>query len=127
MTLHLYNSLGRTKSEFVPINKEDVKLYVCGPTVYSDIHIGNARPILIFDVLLRVLRHFYSKVTYVRNITDVDDKILARAQELGESIDSLTVRTVKQFHQDISQLGALAPDYEPRATQHIRQMISMVT
>lgn len=126
MTLHLYNSLGRAKSEFVPLNSSDVKVYVCGPTVYSDIHIGNARPIIVFDVLVRLLRYFFPHVTYVRNITDVDDKILARAKELGEPIDVLTARTVHQFHQDIGQLGALEPDFEPRATQHISQMVEMI-
>ena len=126
MTLQLYNSLGRSKNEFVPLNPKDVKLYVCGPTVYSDIHIGNARPIIVFDVLYRLLKFCYPRVTYVRNITDVDDKILARADELGESIDALTARTVKQFHQDIAQLGTIKPDHEPRATDHISQMVGMI-
>ena len=126
MTLQLYNSLGRSKKEFVPLNPNEVKLYVCGPTVYSDIHIGNARPIIVFDVLYRLLKFSYPRVTYVRNITDVDDKILARANELGESINALTARTVKQFHQDIAQLGTIKPDYEPRATDHISQMVGMI-
>ena len=126
MTLQLYNSLGRSKNEFVPLNPNEVKLYVCGPTVYSDIHIGNARPIIVFDVLYRLLKFSYPRVTYVRNITDVDDKILARANELGESINALTARTVKQFHQDIAQLGTIKPDYEPRATDHISQMVGMI-
>ena len=126
MTLQLYNSLGRTKSKFVPLNPNEVKLYVCGPTVYSDIHIGNARPIIVFDVLYRLLKFSYPRVTYVRNITDVDDKILARAKELGEPIKELTSRTVKQFHQDIAQLGTIDPDHEPRATDHIRHMIQMI-
>ena len=126
MTLQLYNSLGRSKNEFVPLNPNHVKLYVCGPTVYSDIHIGNARPIIVFDVLYRLLKFCYPRVTYVRNITDVDDKILARANELGESINALTARTVKQFHQDIAQLGTIKPDHEPRATDHISQMVGMI-
>ena len=126
MSLKLYNSLGRTKDRFVPLDSNDVKMYVCGPTVYSDIHIGNARPIIVFDVLFRLLRHFFPRVTYVRNITDVDDKILERAKKLEEPIEVLTDRTIQQFHQDISQLGALKPDFEPRATQHIRQMVSMI-
>ena len=126
MTLQLYNSLGRSKNEFVPLNPNEVKLYVCGPTVYSDIHIGNARPIIVFDVLYRLLKFSYPRVTYVRNITDVDDKILARANELGESINALTARTIKQFHQDIAQLGTIKPDYEPRATDHISQMVGMI-
>ena len=126
MTLQLYNSLGRSKNEFVPLNPNEVKLYVCGPTVYSDIHIGNARPIIVFDVLYRLLKFSYPRVTYVRNITDVDDKILARANELGESINALTARTVKQFHQDIAQLGTIKPDHEPRATDHISQMVGMI-
>ena len=126
MTLQLYNSLGRSKNEFVPLNPNEVKLYVCGPTVYSDIHIGNARPIIVFDVLYRLLKFCYPRGTFVRNITDVDDKILARADELGESIDALTARTVKQFHQDIAQLGTIKPDHEPRATDHISQMVGMI-
>ncbi len=126
MTLQLYNSLGRTKSKFVPLDPNEVKLYVCGPTVYSDIHIGNARPIIVFDVLYRLLKFSYPRVTYVRNITDVDDKILNRAEELGEPINVLTDRTVGQFHQDIAQLGAIDPDYEPRATDHIGHMIRMI-
>ena len=126
MILQLYNSLGRTKSKFVPLDPNEVKLYVCGPTVYSDIHVGNARPIIVFDVLYRLLKFSYPRVIYVRNITDVDDKILMRAKELGEPIKALTSRTIKQFHQDIAQLGTINPDHEPRATDHISHMIQMI-
>jgi len=128
MTLNLYNTLTRTKEVFNPIDANNVRMYVCGPTVYDYAHIGNARPIIVFDVLFRLLRHVYGKdhVTYVRNITDVDDKINARAAEEGVSIGEVTERTIKQFHEDISALGVLEPNVEPRATDHIKQMVSMI-
>jgi cysteinyl-tRNA synthetase len=102
-------------------------MYVCGPTVYDFAHVGNARPVVVFDVLFRLLRRIYgdSHVTYVRNITDVDDKIINAARENNEPIDALTARTTKAFHEDVSELGALAPTHEPRATQHIAGMIEM--
>jgi cysteinyl-tRNA synthetase len=105
-----------------------VRMYVCGPTVYDDIHIGNARPLVIFDVLARLLRHRYGKgaVTYARNITDVDDKIIDRALENGESIDVLTARTAANFHVAAAEIGCLPPDIEPRATDHIPQMIALI-
>ena len=111
-----------------PFDPKNVRMYVCGPTVYDYAHIGNARPILVFDVLYRVLRHVYgeSHVTYVRNITDVDDKINARSQEENISIRELTEQTTAQFHEDIDALGALRPDVEPRATDHIPQMIALI-
>src|SRR3712207_9475286 len=110
--LRLYNTLTRDKEEFRPFDPGEVRLYVCGPTVYDYAHIGNARPVIVFDVLFRLLRHLYGPdhVTYVRNITDVDDKINARAREEGVSIRELTERTTKQFHEDIRALGALMPD-----------------
>ena len=124
--LHLYNTLNRKKVEFVPLDEEHVRVYVCGPTVYDHIHVGNARPIIVFDVLYRLLKHLYPRVTYVRNITDIDDKIIVRAAERGEEIGALTERTIRQFHHDIEALGTLKPDIEPRATDHIHDMIKMI-
>ena len=128
MSLRLYNTLTRQKEEFVPIDPANVRMYVCGPTVYDYAHIGNARPVIVFDVLFRLLRHLYGPdhVTYVRNITDVDDKINARAKEEGVSIRDLTERTAKQFHADIAALGVLPPTVEPRATEHIAEMIAII-
>ncbi len=110
------------------MDKTNVRMYVCGPTVYDYAHIGNARPVIVFDVLFRLLRHLYGEnhVTYVRNITDVDDKINARAREEGVSIRELTERTAKQFHADIAALGVLPPTVEPRATEHIAEMIAII-
>ena len=133
MTLKLYNTLSRQKEEFIPLDPDNVRMYVCGPTVYDFAHIGNARPVIVFDVLFRLLRHLYGEdhVTYVRNITDVDDKINARAAEqyadlpLNEAIHRLTKGTTKQFHDDIAALGVLPPTIEPRATDHIEGMIEM--
>ncbi|MDE2353075.1 MAG: cysteine--tRNA ligase [Alphaproteobacteria bacterium] len=128
MTLRLHNTLSRTKEDFVPLDPANVRMYVCGPTVYDFAHIGNARPVIVFDVLFRLLRHLYGPehVTYVRNITDVDDKINARAAEEGVSIRDLTERTARQFHEDIAALGVLPPTVEPRATEHIAEMIAMI-
>ena len=129
-TIKLHNTRTRTKEEFVPIDPRNVRMYVCGPTVYDFAHIGNARPVVVFDVLARLLRRLYPapdhKVTYVRNITDVDDKINARAQETGRAIEDITAETAAQFHADMGALGALPPDVEPRATQHIGEMIAMI-
>jgi len=124
--LALYNTLSRSKEPFTPLHKGRVGMYVCGPTVYDFAHIGNARPVVVFDVLFRLLKMLYSEVTYVRNITDVDDKIIKAAVENGEPIEVLTERTTKAFHDDMAALGALAPDQEPRATEHIKQMIAMI-
>src|SRR3954451_14255959 len=128
MELRLYDTLSREKRTFVPLDAEDVRLYVCGPTVYDFAHIGNARPVIVFDVLFRLLRRIYGAdhVTYVRNITDVEDKINAAAKENGETIRSLTERTAKAFHEDMAALGALPPTIEPRATEHIAEMIAMI-
>src|SRR5947208_13528465 len=112
MDLRLYDTLSKEKRAFVPLDPLNVRLYVCGPTVYDFAHIGNARPIIVFDVLYRLLRHRYgaAHVRYVRNITDVDDKINAAARANGETIRDLTERTAKAFHEDIAALNALAPD-----------------
>ncbi len=126
MTLSLYNTLLRTKEVFAPIDRTHVKLYVCGPTVYDYAHIGNARTFSAFDLLARLLKHLYPKVTYARNITDVDDKIIERSNQSGEPIDSVTARTTAQFHADMDDLGLLRPDIEPRATRHIGDMVAMI-
>ena len=128
MPLRLYNTLTRQKEEFKPLDDNNVRMYVCGPTVYDYAHIGNARPVIVFDVVFRLLRHIYGPdhVTYVRNITDVDDKINARARDEGVSIRALTDRTADQFHKDIAALGVLPPTVEPRATEHIAEMIGIV-
>jgi len=126
MTLTVFNTLTRRKETFVPLDASHVRMYVCGPTVYDRAHIGNARPIIVFDTLYRLLKHLYPKVTYVRNITDVDDKIIKKSQESGEPIDVITQKTSRFFHEDIAELNALPPDIEPRATQHIPEMINLV-
>jgi len=124
--LKLYNTLERKLSNFNPIDPKNIKIYACGPTVYDFIHIGNARPLVIFDVLVRVLRNLYPKVTYVRNITDLDDKINQRAKEKKISISELTNQTIKNFHDDCLSLGNLIPEHEPKATDHINEMIEMI-
>src|SRR5215510_6684967 len=121
MDLKLYDTLTREKRTFVPLDRNRVRMYVCGPTVYDFAHIGNARPVIVFDVLFRLLRHVYGEqhVVYVRNITDVDDKINARAAERGISIRELTEETYANFKDDVRALGTLAPTYEPRATEYV--------
>jgi cysteinyl-tRNA synthetase len=128
MSLHLYNTLARAKQAFTPLKDDAIGMYVCGPTVYDYAHIGNARPVIVFDVLFRLLMHIYGEesVTYVRNITDVDDKIIAAYQESGEDIGSITSRTTDAFHADMAALGNLEPSIEPRATDHIPQMIKII-
>ncbi len=126
MPLILYNTLTRRKEPFVPLDPDRIGMYVCGPTVYDRAHIGNARPVIVFDVLYRLLKRLYPNVVYVRNITDVDDKINARAKESGEPISAITARTTQAFHEDIGALNALPPDIEPRATAHIGQMIGLI-
>jgi len=124
--LNLYNTLQRQLSIFQPIDPKNVRIYACGPTVYDFIHIGNARPLVVFDVLVRLLRIIYPKVTYVRNITDIDDKINKRAIEKKINISELTDETIKNFHKDSYTLGNLKPDFEPKATEHISEMIEMI-
>lgn len=128
MELKLYNTLTRSKEVFRPIDPARVRMYVCGPTVYDFAHIGNARPVIVFDVLFRLLRHLYGPdhVKYVRNITDVDDKINARALERGVSIRELTKETYANFKQDVAVLGCLPPTVEPRATEHIEEMKTLI-
>ena len=125
--IQLYNTLSRQKELFTPLDPSHIRVYACGPTVYGRIHVGNARPIVVFDVLVRVLRRLYDRVTYVRNITDVDDKINDRAAANGQSIDELCADTIVSFHADTAALGAVPPDVEPRATHHIDQMIAMIS
>lgn len=124
MTIRLYNTLTRSKDAFRPIDPDNVRMYVCGPTVYDDAHIGNARPVIVFDLLFRLLRATYgeARVTYARNITDLDDKINKRAHERGITIRQLTEETTARFHRAIDALGALRPTVEPRATDHIEEM-----
>jgi cysteinyl-tRNA synthetase len=134
MDLKLYDTLTREKRVFKPLDPANVRMYVCGPTVYDFAHIGNARPVIVFDVLFRLLRHIYGEqhVTYVRNITDVDDKINARAAEeypelpLNEAIRKVTEKTDRQFHEDVAALGCLPPTVEPRATEHIAEMRTLI-
>ena len=127
-TIKLHNTRTRRKEEFTPLDKDNVRMYVCGPTVYDRAHLGNARPVVVFDVLYRLLRHVYGPdhVTYVRNFTDVDDKINARAAESGRSIGEITAETTQWFLDDMAALGALEPDHMPRATQYIPQMVAMI-
>ena len=135
MTLSLYNTLTRKKEPFEPIDRNNVRMYVCGPTVYDFAHIGNARPVIVFDVLFRLLRHLYGAehVTYIRNITDVDDKINARALQdypklpLNEAIRLVTEKTANQFQADVKALGCLEPTQQPRATEFIAEMIAMIS
>ncbi|OIQ29467.1 MAG: cysteine--tRNA ligase [Alphaproteobacteria bacterium MedPE-SWcel] len=128
-TIKLHNTKTRTKQDFVPIDPENVRMYVCGPTVYDRAHLGNARPVVVFDVLYRLLRHVYGAehVTYARNFTDVDDKINARAKESGRPIAEITAETTGWFLADMGALGALEPDHMPRATAYIPQMVTMIS
>ncbi|HEY3776909.1 MAG TPA: cysteine--tRNA ligase [Rhizomicrobium sp.] len=134
MTLRLYNTLSRSKEDFAPLDPADVRMYVCGPTVYDYAHIGNARPVIVFDVLFRLLRHLYgdAHVTYVRNVTDIDDKIIARAQEtkadraILDVVRELTTETGRLYREDVTALGCLPPTHEPRATEYVPRMIALI-
>ena len=127
--LNLSNTLSNKKEKFVPINNNKVGMYVCGPTVYDFPHIGNARPLVVFDVLFRLLKKIYgkNKITYVRNITDIDDKIIESSKKNNKSIEEWTKTITTSFHKDCKYLNCLEPSFEPRATQHIKEMITMVT
>jgi cysteinyl-tRNA synthetase len=124
-TLHVHNTFSRRKEAFTPIDPAHVRMYVCGPTVYDFAHLGNARPVVVFDTLYRLLKRHYPRVTYARNITDIDDKIMAKAKASGVSIDVITESTIKAYHEDMAALNALPPDVEPRCTQTVPQMIAM--
>jgi cysteinyl-tRNA synthetase len=128
MKLSLYNTLTRKTEVFQPLNEKSIRMYVCGPTVYDRPHIGNARSCVVYDLLYRVLRYIYDadNVTYVRNITDIDDKIINRAAEKNIPLKQLTTETTSYFHSDMDYLGVLRPDIEPRATEHLAQMIEMI-
>ncbi len=126
MPLTVYNTLSRRRERFVPRDPRHVRVYVCGPTVYDDAHIGNARPVVVFDLLVRLLRRLYPRVTYVRNVTDVDDKINARAAAEQVTIQALATRILVRYREDMSALNARPPDVEPRATEHIPQMVRMI-
>ncbi|MBV8870844.1 MAG: cysteine--tRNA ligase, partial [Acetobacteraceae bacterium] len=126
MELYLHNSLTRRRERFLPLDPCHVRMYVCGPTVYDRAHLGNARPVVVFDVMRRLLGILFPRVTYVRNITDVEDKIAARALETGQEIGAITARTSAEFHADMAALGNLPPDEEPRATAHIAEMVELI-
>ena len=126
MPLTVYNTLTRQKETFVPLNPENVRMYVCGMTVYDYCHLGHARVMVVFDMIARWLRQSGYPLTYVRNITDIDDKIIARAAENGETIGSLTTRFIQAMHEDADALGVIRPDVEPKATEHVAQMIAMI-
>ena len=127
--VNFFNTLTNKKEKFVPLNSNKVRMYVCGPTVYDFPHIGNARPLVVFDVLFRLLRSLYGKdkVTYVRNITDIDDKIIESSKKYKKSIKELTETITKSFHEDCKYLKCLNPTFEPKATEHIKGMINMVS
>ncbi len=126
MKLQLHNTLTKRKEEFVPLDPANVRMYVCGPTVYDFAHIGNARPVVVFDTLYRVLKRLFPRVTYARNITDIDDKIIARALESKRTIEAITEETTRAYHEDMGALGAFRPDHEPRCTQTVPEMVTMI-
>ncbi len=126
MKIYLHNSLARQKEEFIPIDKANVRMYVCGPTVYDRPHLGNARSAVVYDVLFRLLKAVYPQVTYARNITDVDDKIINASKETGKPINEITTTMTQYYHADIAALNCLPPTVEPRATTHIQEMILMI-
>ncbi|MCD8562921.1 MAG: class I tRNA ligase family protein, partial [Alphaproteobacteria bacterium] len=125
-TLVLYNSMNRAKEVFKPIDPSHIRVYACGPTVYDYAHIGNARMAVAFDMLTRTLRTLYPKVTYVSNITDIDDKIIDAARETGVPIDDITQKYARIYNEDMASLGVRAPDIQPRATTHVGAMIALI-
>src|SRR5262247_1095217 len=124
--LTIHNSLGRAKQPFVPLRAGEVRMYVCGMTVYDYCHLGHARVLVVFDMVRRWLRESGYRVTYVRNITDIDDKIIRRAQENKETVAALTARFIGYMDEDAAALGVEKPDHEPRATQYVPQMLEMI-
>ena len=124
--IFLTNNLNNKREKFIPIDENHVRLYVCGPTVYDDPHIGNARPLIIFDILFRLLKNTFSKVTYVRNITDIDDKIIKSSQEQKISAKELTEKVTSSFFEDCKFLNCENPTHQPKATEHIDLMIEMI-
>jgi cysteinyl-tRNA synthetase len=128
MSLKISNTISKSKEIFKPIDEKNIRMYVCGPTVYDYPHVGNARPLIVFDILFRLLKKLYpkSKVTYVRNITDIDDKIIESSNKLKTSIKNLTEKVTKDFHSDCEYLGCLKPSFEPKATEHLEEMINLI-
>lgn len=126
MSLKIYNTAQRKKENFEPIDPSNIKMYVCGPTVYNYVHIGNARPVVVFDTLFRLLKRLYPDVTYARNITDIDDKIMKAAKDSGRSIESITKEFSQAYSEDMAQLNTLTPSIVPYATDHLEQMINMI-
>ncbi len=126
MKLHIHNTLTRKKEAFVPLDPARVRMYVCGPTVYDFAHIGNARPVVVFDTLHRVLKRLYPRVEYARNITDIDDRIIARAAETGRPIEAITTETTRAYREDMAAIGAASPDHEPVCTQTVPEMVAMI-
>ena len=126
MTLSLHNTLTRKKDDFIPVDDKHVRMYTCGPTVYNYAHIGNARPAVVSDLLVRLLRYLYPNVTYVSNITDIDDKIIKASKETNIPINEITAKFEKIYNKDMASLGVLPPDIQPRATDHIADMIQLV-
>ena len=126
LKIKLTNSLTRKKEEFIPLDPDHVKLYACGPTVYNYAHLGNGRMAVVFDLWARLLRHIYPKVTYVSNITDVEDKIIVAAKESGQEISVITEKYTKIYNDDMAMLGVELPDIQPKATEHIQEMIDQI-
>ena len=124
--LNIFNTLNNQKEEFIPCDSEHIRIYTCGPTVYNYAHIGNARPAVVSDLLVRLLRHLYKKVTYVSNITDIDDKIIKAANEKNQDIEKITRKFEKIYNNDMSALMVIGPDIQPRATDFISEMINLV-
>ena len=126
MDIYLTNNLTNKKEQFIPRDIKNIGMYVCGPTVYDDPHIGNARPLVIFDILFKLLKNKFTSVTYVRNITDIDDKIIKSSKEQNISSKELTEKITKNFLSDCSYLNCESPTYQPKATEHIDLMIKMI-